>query len=147
MKNCRNVKSNDYTKENLLDYLHHQKWKKLIRIYLSSHTNMNIPQQINSVGRLDENIVSKHFKLFFRFIKHAPFTKCITKIDGTTTDNLDLVTLIYHWIEYSLKWSDMTGSLWFFSKDEATNFKLLRILMILNAHSQVWDNFWQLKVL
>ena len=55
----------------------------------------------------------------------APFTKCITKIDGTTTDNaedLDLVTLMYHWIEYSLNWSDMTGSLWFYSKDEATNF-------------------------
>ena len=55
----------------------------------------------------------------------APFTNCITKIDGTTADNaedLDLVTLMYHWIEYSLNWYDMTGSLWFYSKDEATNF-------------------------
>ena len=45
----------------------------------------------------------------------APFTKCITKIDGTTIDNaedLDLVLSMYNLIEYSSN----------YSKDEATNF-------------------------
>ena len=55
----------------------------------------------------------------------APFTKCITKIDETTTDHaedLDLVMPMYNLIEYSSNYSETTGSLWFYSKDEATNF-------------------------
>ena len=52
-------------------------------------------------------------------------TKCITKIDETTIDDaedLDLVMPIYNLIEYSSNYSETTGSLWFYSKDEATNF-------------------------
>ena len=44
----------------------------------------------------------------------APFTKCVTKIDGTTIDdaeNLDLVTSMYNLIEYSSNYSEATGSL------------------------------------
>ena len=55
----------------------------------------------------------------------APFTKCITKIDGTTIDDaedLDLVMPMYNLIEYSSNYSETTGSLWFYSKDEATYF-------------------------
>ena len=55
----------------------------------------------------------------------APFTKCITKIDGTTIDDaedLDLVIPMYNLIEYSSNYSETTGSLWFYSKDEATDF-------------------------
>ena len=54
----------------------------------------------------------------------APFTKCITKIDATTiydNENLDLVMPMYNLIEYSSKYSETTGSLLFYSKDEATN--------------------------
>ena len=54
----------------------------------------------------------------------APFAKCITKIDGTTTDDatdLDLVILMYNLLEYTLNYFDATGSLWFYSKDEAAN--------------------------
>ena len=50
------------------------------------------------------------------------FVKCITKNDETITDDakdLDLVMPIYNLIEYS---SETTGSLWFYFKDEATNF-------------------------
>ena len=53
-----------------------------------------------------------------------PFTKCITKVDGTTVDDaedLDLVMPMYNLIEYSSNYSKTTGSLWFYSKDEATN--------------------------
>ena len=49
----------------------------------------------------------------------APFTKCIMKIDGTTIDDakdLDLVMPMYNLIEYSSKYSKITGSLWFYSK-------------------------------
>ena len=45
----------------------------------------------------------------------APFTKCITKIDGTS--------ISYNLIEYSLNYSWKTGRLWCYSKDESTNFK------------------------
>ena len=52
----------------------------------------------------------------------APFTKCITKIDGTTVDNaevLDLVMPMYNLTEYNSNYSETTGSLWFYYKDEA----------------------------
>ena len=55
----------------------------------------------------------------------APFTKCITKIDRTTiydTKDLDLIMPKYNLLECSSNYSDTTGSLWFYSKDEATNF-------------------------
>ena len=55
----------------------------------------------------------------------APFTKYITKIDETTIDdaeNLDLVMPMYNLIEYSSNYYETTGSLWFYSKDEAANF-------------------------
>ena len=44
----------------------------------------------------------------------APFTKCITKIDGTTIDDaedLDLVMPMYNLIEYSSNYSETIGSL------------------------------------
>ena len=55
----------------------------------------------------------------------APFTKCITKINGTTTDdaeNLDLVISMYNLMKYSSNYSETTESLWFYSKDEGTDF-------------------------
>ena len=59
------------------------------------------------------------------FKNFAPFTKCITKIDGTTKDDakdLDLVMPMYHLMQYSSNYSETTGTLWFYSKEEATNF-------------------------
>ena len=61
------------------------------------------------------------------FRNFLPFIKCISKNDGTTTDDvedLDLVMLMYNLLEYSSIYSDMTGSLWFYSKDKATNFNV-----------------------
>ena len=54
-----------------------------------------------------------------------PFVKCITKIDGTTindAEDLDLAMPMYNLMEYGLNYSETTGSLWFYSKDKATNF-------------------------
>ena len=54
----------------------------------------------------------------------APFTKCIKKILGTTiddTEDLDLIMSMYNLLEYISNYSETTGRLWFYSKDEATN--------------------------
>ena len=48
-------RNDDYTKGNLLDYLHHQNYYKLIGIDLPRPTNTIIPQQINFTGKLEEN--------------------------------------------------------------------------------------------
>ena len=53
------------------------------------------------------------------------FTKCITTINETTTDDtedLDLVMPLYHVLEYNSNYSERIGSLCFYSKDEATGF-------------------------
>ena len=54
----------------------------------------------------------------------APFTECITKINETINDaeDLNLVISMYNLIKCSSNYSDSTGSLRFYSKDEATNF-------------------------
>ena len=55
---------------------------------------------------------------------YAQFINCITKIDGTTkndAEDLDLVMSMYNLLEYSLHYSDTTGSLQFYSTDEATH--------------------------
>ena len=38
-----------------MDYLYHQKYYKLIGIDLCRKTNTNIPQQINFVGKLEDD--------------------------------------------------------------------------------------------
>ena len=48
-------RNDDYTTGNLLDYLYHQKYYKLIGIDISRQTNTSIPQQINFVEKLEED--------------------------------------------------------------------------------------------
>ena len=55
-------RNDDYTTGNLLDYLYHQKYK-LIAIGLSRQKNTSIPQQINFVGKLEEDEGAKMFLL------------------------------------------------------------------------------------
>ena len=46
-------------------------------------------------------------------------------IDETIIDdvkNLDLAKPMYNLLEYSLNYSDTSGSFWFYSKDESTTF-------------------------
>ena len=57
----------------------------------------------------------------------VPFMKCITKIDGKAIDDaedLDLVMPMYSLIEYSPNYSETTRSLWFYLKDETTDFNV-----------------------
>ena len=46
-------KNDDFTTGNLLDYLYHQSYYKLIGIDLSRQINTSIPQQINFKGKLE----------------------------------------------------------------------------------------------
>ena len=47
-------KNDDYTLGNLLDFLRHQNYYKIIGIDLSRQASTNIPQQINFVAKLKE---------------------------------------------------------------------------------------------
>ena len=47
-------------------------------------------------------------------------------------DDLDLVMPMHNLIEYIFNYSDTTGSLWFYFKDETSNF---------NADSTITDDF------
>ena len=56
-----------------------------------------------------------------RFKNCAPFTKCISRINGTDTDNaqdIDIVMPMYNLTEYSDNYSKTSGSLWQYYKDE-----------------------------
>ena len=57
-------RKNDYKTGNLLDYEHFSKHHKLIAIDLNKHTKLENPdlkQQINYIGRLDENNATMFF--------------------------------------------------------------------------------------
>ena len=47
--------NDNYVTGNLLDYLYHQNYYKFIGIELSKQTNTSIAQQINFVGKLEED--------------------------------------------------------------------------------------------
>ena len=54
----------------------------------------------------------------------APFKKCFTEIDGTFVDETDFINItmpMYNLIEYSDNYSDTSGSLWNFKRDEIVN--------------------------
>ena len=60
----------------------------------------------------DITIIGRNMQVAFK--NCAPFTRCITTIDGTLRDdaeNLDLVTPMYNLLEYSSIYSDTTVSL------------------------------------
>ena len=48
-------RNDDYTARSLLDFSNHQNYYELIRIDLSRQTNTSIPQQINFIGKLEED--------------------------------------------------------------------------------------------
>ena len=56
------------------------------------------------------------------FKNSAPFTKCITHINNEHIDgahNLHIIMPMYNFIEYSHNYSDTSGSLWQFKRDES----------------------------
>ena len=68
----------------------------------------------------------------------APFTKCITKIDGTTIDDaedLDLVMPMYNLIEYSSTFSEKQEVYGFIPKMKQLILIILKTLIISNLSS------------
>ena len=62
-------------------------------------------------GNID--FIGRHLAVEVAFKNCTSFTKCITKIDGTTIDDdedLDLLMPMYNLLEYSSNYSDRTGS-------------------------------------
>ena len=58
------------------------------------------------------------------FKNFAPFTKCVTNIDGTTIDDaedLALVVPVHNLIEYISNCSETTRNQWLYSKDEVAS--------------------------
>ena len=60
-------RNDEHTPGNFLNYLYHENYYKLIGIDLSRKANTSIPQEINFVGKLEEDhgatmffIVEKH---------------------------------------------------------------------------------------
>ena len=51
----------------------------------------------------------------------APFTKCISRINNTDIDTAQAVMPMYNLIEYSNNYSQTSGSLWQYYKDEPNN--------------------------
>ena len=61
-------RNDDYTTGNLLDYLCHQNYYKLIDIDLSRQTNTSMPQKINFVEKLEDDNGANKTKLFYTFL-------------------------------------------------------------------------------
>ena len=58
------------------------------------------------------------------FKNNAPFSNCISKINGVKIDNaedLDVVMLMYNLLEYSKNYRKTTGSLWNYYRDEPSD--------------------------
>ena len=88
-------RNHDYKTWNVLDYLHHQNYYKLICIDLSKQTNKNIPQEIDFTEKLEEDDGAKmlfiaekqaknNSKFFFRFIN-------CNNINNGTSKNIKLI--------------------------------------------------------
>ena len=70
-----------------------------------------------------DNDANKHNKNL-AFKNNAPFTNCISKINGVQIDNaedLDVVMPMYNLLEYSKNYKKTTGSLWNYYRDEPSN--------------------------
>ena len=80
-------------KNNNLDYLIDPTFRNINRLFVLSFKNGN-----------DDPMRDSFDKYYIPLMNCAPFTKCITKIDETTTDDaedLDLVMPMYNLLEYS----------------------------------------------
>ena len=79
-----------------------------------------VEKDITLEGDNDANRQNKNLA----FKNNAPFTNCISKINGVKTDNaedLDVVMPMYNLFEYSKNYRKTTGSLWNYYRDELSN--------------------------
>ena len=82
-----------------------------IRIVLKSNLCDCNDTYILVIGNIS---IAGNIVTWVAFRNCTSFSKCITKVDEITIDeveDLDLVMLIYNLLDYSSNYSDMTGSL------------------------------------
>ena len=89
-------------RSNLCDYID-------VYILVKGTITITVVGNDDTAKRLDERTKGAKFKNF------APFTKCISRINNTDTDNaqyIDIVMKMYNLIEYSDNYSKTSGRLW-----------------------------------
>ena len=65
------------------------------------------------------NVTAGNANIKVAFKNCAPFEKCRTEINETFVNKADIITMpMYNLIEYSDNYSDTSGSLWNFKRDE-----------------------------
>ena len=93
--------------------------------YILVTGNISVPRTIAAAG--DNPIQRKqplNVATQVTFKNCAPFEKCRTEINETFVDEADFINItmpMYNLIEYSDNYSDTSGSLWDFKRDEIDN--------------------------
>ena len=90
-----------------------------------SKSNLCDYNDANILAKCDIAIMRHNLATEVVFKNFAPVIKCITKTDRTTNGDakdLDFVMRMHNLSECSSNYSGTKGSLWFCSKDEASNF-------------------------
>ena len=133
IENLLNSSENEYSKfatkkwyiidsETKGSYLHHDPIKFLTKSIESSLCDYS-DAYILVTGDINVTGGNENTKVAFK--NCAPFKKCNTEINGTFVDEADFINIampMYNLIEYSDNYSDSSGSLWQFKRDEiATN--------------------------
>ena len=78
----------------------------------------NTAAKVTATNSVNDNSFGER-KLVFK--NNAPFTNCVSKINGVKIDNaqdLDVVMSMYNLLEYSKNYRKTTGSLWNYYEDE-----------------------------
>ena len=80
---------------------------------------LTVNQKVTVTGNI--NVAGDDANTKVAFKNCAPFTKCITEINETFIDDAEHINItmpMYNLIEYSDNYSDTSGSLWNFKRDE-----------------------------
>ena len=118
--------------------------KKWIEVYDQSKGNYNVSKEIRiktsmlrsdlcnfsdayivvkgTITVINSNNAKRNKAVAFKY--NAPFTNCISKINGTKIDNaedLDVAMPMYNLLEYCKNYRKTTGSLWNYYRDEPSN--------------------------
>ena len=70
---------------------------------------------------IEDNNVNNQENEKITFINNAPFRSCLSEIDNTLIDNaedLDIVTTMHNFLEYSNNYSMTSGRLWNYDRDQ-----------------------------
>ena len=95
----------------------------MLRSHLYGFSDAYIVVKEDITVKGNNNANKRNKSLLFK--NNAPFTNCITKINGIKTDNtedLDVVMPMYNLLKYSKNYEETRGSLWNYYRDQPSNF-------------------------